>query len=89
MDFINNTFVEHADNDECLRNNVQSIKIVNCGAMLSHIYTLLNSKYGTYLICGIKALKVIFQKVSEIIFKAQESIRSGIEVMGDIKNDEK
>lgn len=91
MDFINNSFVESDDgtNREMIRHNIQGIKITNCGALLSHIYTLLNSKYETYLICGIKALKVVFQTISEIIFKCRDDIRNGNEVAGEIKNEEK
>ena len=89
MDFINDTYVENDINRETIRNNVSRIKITNWGQLLSHIYTLLNSKYETYLICGIKALKVVFQTISEIIFKAKQDIKSGIEIAGEIKNTEK
>jgi WD40 repeat protein len=91
MDFVNNTFVlsYNGSNHDSIRKNVSSIRITNCGSLLSHIYTLLNSKYETYLIWGIKALKVVFQTVSVIIFKWRDDIKNGFEVAGDIKNDEK
>ena len=52
MDFFNNSFVLRDDesNKEFLRKNLTAIKITNCSALLSHIYTLLNSKYESYLI---------------------------------------
>jgi len=45
MDFMNNSFVEGKDTK-----NIEAIRITNSGSLLSHIYTLLNSKYETYLI---------------------------------------
>ena len=90
MDFMNNTFVinDEASSDS-IRSNVQNVKINNWGALLSHIYTLLDSRYETYLICGIKALKLVFQRVSEIISKAKDDIKHNKETAGEIKNEEK
>ena len=89
MDFLNDTFVENDFNKEMIKSNILRIKITNWGALLSHIYTLLNSKYETYLIWGIRALRVVFQTISEIIFKAKQEIKNGVETVGEIKNAEK
>ncbi|CAI2381436.1 unnamed protein product [Moneuplotes crassus] len=91
MDFFNNTFVvrEGGPDQETVRKNLGLVKITNCLSLLSHIYTLLQTKYETYLLCGIKTLKVIMQPISEIIFKCSNDIKNGIEVAGEIKNDEK
>jgi WD40 repeat protein len=91
MDFFNNTFVlkDNDSNKDLLRKNLTSIKITNSSALLSHIYTLLNSKYETYLIWGIKSLHSVFQPISSIIFSWRADIRNNREVAGEVKNDEK
>ena len=90
MDFMNNAFViKDKVNSESVRFNVQNTKINNWGALLSHIYTLLNTKYETYLICSIKALTLVFQRVSELISKARDDIKQYIKTAREIKNEEK
>ena len=91
MDFINNTFVldSSGSNKEILKRNMGLIKITNIIPLLSQIYMLLNAKYETYLIWGIKAFQAIFQPLWEIIFKWRDDVRNGTEVAGEIKNNEK
>ena len=61
VDFFNYGFVKSK------YNNLQYITMENAAAVLAHLYSLLNSKYESYLIIGIKALKSIFEHVSALI----------------------
>lgn len=89
MDFINNSFVSNSENEQLIKSNLDSIKLTNWAALLSHIYTLLNSKYETYLIWGVKALKLIFQRISEIIFKAADELKHADTSSSDMTSAEK
>jgi hypothetical protein len=61
MDFFNYTFAK-----EPLK-NLSIISMENAAAILAHLYSLINSKYETYLIVGIKALKHVFDQVTLIL----------------------
>jgi len=50
VDFFNYAFVKE-------NKNLEKITMENSAAILAHLYSLLNSKYETYLIVGLKALK--------------------------------
>ena len=79
MDFFNYAFVKggHA--------NLDQITMENAAAILAHLFSLINSKYETYLIVGIKALKVIFEHVSVLISSECNIMREGGEVSMEVK----
>ena len=79
MDFFNYAFVKGD------HSNFDQITMENAAALLAHLFSLINSKYETYLIVGIKALKVIFEHVSIIISNECNIMREGGEVSMEVK----
>jgi len=61
MDFFNYTFVKGTPT------NLNLVSMENAAALMAHLYSLINSKYETYQIVGIKALRKIFEQVSLLL----------------------
>jgi hypothetical protein len=64
MDFISNTIINSPDQGQKIISNVS---LERAGDLLGHVNSLVNSKYDTYLTCGLKATKVLFYKIVEMI----------------------
>jgi len=57
----------------------------NAAAILAHLYSLINSKYETYIIVGIKALKGIFDQITLLLSENWSIMREGGEVNFEVK----
>jgi hypothetical protein len=79
MDFFNYAFVKGKPT------NLNLITMENAAAILAHLCSLINSKYETYLIVGIKALRVIFEHVSVMLSQECNIMREGTEVNFELK----
>eukprot|EP00344_Euplotes_crassus_P004340 CAMPEP_0197000850 /NCGR_PEP_ID=MMETSP1380-20130617/5701_1 /TAXON_ID=5936 /ORGANISM="Euplotes crassus, Strain CT5" /LENGTH=158 /DNA_ID=CAMNT_0042418303 /DNA_START=71 /DNA_END=547 /DNA_ORIENTATION=+ len=61
VDFFNYTFVKDPSK------HLSKITMENAAALLAHLYSLINSKYESYIIIGLKALKGIFDQVTLLL----------------------
>ena len=60
MDFMKSTMV---DDPQML----DRVTYDSCVSLLTHLHTLVNSKYDTYLATGIQATRKIFYRLQELV----------------------